>query len=221
MGTFEVLALIGSIVALIATVGIASLWPEPAPMIRRQEFPALGLRPAVAQDAGDTGAAQDTLPVTIYLADAEIHYPVQAAATRVLAAAGLRIHSASDPVLGSWFRHLRAAVDSTPYAPAARAGTPAVPRTSLVLAQDAAITSMLLRNADAIITALQPTPDAVVRLGAMLIVKANGTPMVVRLTAAQQGRLDDDPSLASSPRRITSALGISSGSTAKSTAAVL
>jgi hypothetical protein len=211
MGTFEVLALAGSIVALaatigVATIGMASLRPEPAPMTRRREFPAPGPRPA---------AAQDTLPVSIYLADAEIHYPVQAAATRVLAAAGLRIHSADDPVLGSWFRHLRAAVDCTPYAPAARGGTLTVPRTHLVLARDAAITETLLRNAGAVITALQPTPDAVVRLGAVLIVKANSKPMVVQLTAAQQARLDDDPGLASSPRAIASALGITSHAAAR------
>jgi len=212
VGTFVVLALIGSIAALIATIGIASLRPESPPITQWREFPAPGVRPA---------SAQDTLPVSIYLADAEIHYPVQAAATRVLAAAGLRIHSAGDPVPGSWFRHLRAAVDSTPYAPAARASTLSAPRTHVVLAHDAVITSTLLRNADAVVTALQPTSDAIVRLGAVLIVKAGGKPMVVQLTAAQQARLDRDPSLASSPRLIASALGITSGETAESAAALL
>jgi hypothetical protein len=212
VNTFEVLALIMGIVALIATIGITSLRPESAQIALWREFPVPGFRPA---------AAQDTLPVSIFLADAEIHYPVQAAATRVLAAAGLRIHSADDPVLGSWFRNLRAAVDSTPYAPAVREGTPTPVRTHPVLAQDAAITSTLLRNADAVITALQPTPDAIVRLGAVLIIKANGTPMVVQLTADRQATLDRDPSLASSPRAIASALGITSVAAARSATALL
>jgi hypothetical protein len=208
MGTFEVLALIGGIIALIATIGVASLRSEPESVILRQEFPVLGFSGPVAAD-------DDTLAVSIYLADAEIHYPVQAAATRALAAAGLRIHSADSPAFGSWFRHLRAAVDATPYAPAARGGTMTAARTHLVLAQDAAITATLLRNADAVVAALQPTRDAVVRLGAVLIVKANGKPAIAQLTAAQQARLDRDPTLASSPRVIASALGITSGAAAR------
>lgn len=203
MGTFEMVALSAGIVALIATVGIASLLTAPAPRIRRQAFPVPGF----------SGAADaDTLPVSIYLADAGLHYPVQAAATRVLAAAGLRIHSADDPVLGSWFRHLRAAVDNTPYSPAARGGTLTVPRTrpGQDLAQDAMITSALLENADAVITALQPTRDAVVRLGAILIVKTDGRPVVTQLTPAQQARLDHAPHLAAAPGKITAALGIAS-----------
>jgi hypothetical protein len=217
MGTFEVLALVGGIAALIATIGIVSLRSASAPIARWREFPAPGSRPA---------AARDTLPVSIYLAAAEIHYPVQAATTRVLAAAGLRVHSAydhsaDDPVPGSWFRRLRAAVDSTPYAPAARGGTPADIRDHLLLAQDAAITSALLRNADAVITALEPTPDAIVHLGAVLIVKADGKSMVAALTAAQQARLDRDPDLATSPRLIASALGVTSRSTARAAVGAL
>src|SRR4029077_20702688 len=113
----------------IATIGVASLRSEPDSVTMRQEFPVLGF-------TGPAAADGDTLAVSIYLADAEIHYPVQAAATRVLAAAGLRIHSADSPMLGSWFRRLRAAVDATPYAPAARGGTMTAARTHLVLAQD-------------------------------------------------------------------------------------
>ena len=201
MGTFEMVALSAGIVALIATVGIASLLTAPAPRIRRQAFPVPGF----------SGAADaDTLPVSIYLADADLHYPVQAAATRALAAAGLRIHSADDPVPGSWFRNLRAAIDDTPYSPAARGGTltAARPRDRLDLAQDAMITSSLMESADAVITALQPTRDAVVRLGAILIVKVDGTAAATRLTTAQQARLDGDPRLAAAPRKISASLGI-------------
>jgi hypothetical protein len=201
MGTFELVALSVGIVTLIATIGIASSWPVPAPRIRRRELPVPGF----------TGkATADILPVSVYLADAGIHYPVQAAATKALAAAGLRIHSADDPVLGSWFRHLRAAVDDTSYSPAARGGTLTATRTraGLALTQDAMITSALLENADAVITALLPTRDAVVRLGAVLIVKANGAPVIAELTPAQQARLDSDPSLAAAPRKIAAALGI-------------
>lgn len=202
MGTFEMVALSAGIVALIATVGIASLLTAPTPRIRRQAFPVPGF----------SGADADTLPVSIYLADAGLHYPVQAAATRVLAAAGLRIHSADEPVLGSWFRHLRAAVDNTPYSPAARGGTLTSTRTrpGQDLAQDAMITSALLENADAVITALQPTRNAVVRLGAILIVKTDGTPVVTQLTPAQQAKLDHAPHLAAAPGKITAALGIAS-----------
>jgi hypothetical protein len=55
---------------------------------------------------------------------------------------------------------------------------------------------------------LQPTKDAVIRLGALLIVKVDWTVSVNQLTAVQQLMLDHQPDLATSPHKIIAALGL-------------
>jgi hypothetical protein len=57
-GTFEMVTLVVSIIALIATIGIAALRSEPESVTLRQEFPVLGF-------TGPAAAADDTLPVSI------------------------------------------------------------------------------------------------------------------------------------------------------------
>ena len=76
----------------------------------------------------------------------------------------------------------------------------------LVLAQDASITATLLSNLAPVIASLQPTKDAVLRVGALLIVKVDWTVQVVQLTAAQQATLDHQPHLVSGPHEIIAVL---------------
>lgn len=83
----------------------------------------------------------------------------------------------------------------------------------LVLAQDAEVTAKLLQNLAPVLGALQPTKDAVIRAGALLIVKVDWVVSVFQLTAAQQARLDHRPQLASSPREIVAALSLVPGDT--------
>jgi hypothetical protein len=54
----------------------------------------------------------------------------------------------------------------------------------LVLAQDAEVTARLLQNLAPVIGSLQPTKDAVLRVGALLIVKVDWAVSVFQLTAA-------------------------------------
>lgn len=56
----------------------------------------------------------------------------------------------------------------------------------LVHAQDATVTATMLQNLGPVIAALQSTKDAVIRAGALLIVKMDSTLVVHQLTAAQQ-----------------------------------
>jgi hypothetical protein len=72
--------------------------------------------------------------------------------------------------------------------------------------QDAQVTAMLLQSVGPVLQALHPTKDAVVRAGALLIVKVDYVVQVHQLTAAQQARLDHRPQLAASPGEIISAL---------------
>lgn len=64
----------------------------------------------------------------------------------------------------------------------------------------------MLQNLGPVLVALQPMKEAVIRAGALLIVKMDSTLVVHQLTAAQQLQLDHQPQLAQSPHDILSAL---------------
>jgi hypothetical protein len=150
-----------------------------------------------------------TLEVTIYLADDRIHVQVEAAVETMLATAGLRIEDRDDPVLGSWFRRMVVGV-----------GDGAQPTAS----QPAEVTARLLESLAPVLSALQPTKDAVIRAGALLVVKAEWEVSVFQLAPAQQARLALRPDLARCPGEVVAGLGLAdSGRPGESTgrAAVL
>jgi hypothetical protein len=66
--------------------------------------------------------ARSALPVTIYLSDERIHDQVEAAVDDLLATAGLQVEDRDEPVIGSWFRRMRAALKDAARSPAAREG---------------------------------------------------------------------------------------------------
>lgn len=156
-------------------------------------------------------ARQMTLSVSIYLSDEADHEQVEAAVVELLAIAGLRIIDRGVPVLGSWFRQMRAAVGKAMRSRAARESVliaAHVADTRVVLAQDAAVTATLLQNLGPVITSLANTKDAVIRVGALMIVKVDWAVSVTQLTAAQQTLLDHRPQLAASPREILDILNL-------------
>ncbi|MFF8478866.1 hypothetical protein [Streptomyces sp. NPDC015414] len=155
--------------------------------------------------------AIDPLPVTIYLSDEGTSHDVQAAVEELLGHAGLAVIDREDPVLGSWFRRMRATISRAAGSQVVResALTAAhVADARLVLAQDATITATMMQNVGPVLASLQPTKDAVVRLGAVLIVKVDWEVRVIQLTAAQQAVLDHQPQLATSPRDVIGAIGL-------------
>jgi hypothetical protein len=106
---------------------------------------------------------------------------------------------------------MQATAERAARSPAAREGALVAAHaadTRLVLSQDAAVTATLLQNLGPVIVSLQPTKDAVLRVGALLIVKVDWAVSVFQLTAAQQARLDHHPHLASSPHEIIAALNL-------------
>jgi hypothetical protein len=160
------------------------------------------------------------LPITIYLSDESAHEQVETAVEDLLAAAGGHIEHRDDPVLGSWFRRMRARAGQAVHSPLAREATVLAAHaveSRLVHAQDASVTATMLQNLGPVIAALQPTKDAVIRAGALLIVKTDSTLVIHQLTPAQQLRLDHQPQLAQSPRDILSALEPQPGSSTQST----
>jgi hypothetical protein len=82
-----------------------------------------------------------------------------------------------------------------------------------VLTQDAEVTAKLLQNLGPLLASLQPTPDAVVRVGALLVVKENGVVTVRQLTSAQQLLLDHAPHLETSPRETLRTLRLAESAT--------
>lgn len=160
--------------------------------------------PVIASRSGDR-----TLPVTIYLADEHIHAEVEAAVEAMLEAAGLRIGSREDPVWGSWFRRMSARARDGLLSPAgqeaARTAAHALDA-RLVLSQDAEVTARLMENLAPVLTALHPTKDAVIRVGALVVIKVDGSVSVYQLTPAQQLQLNHSPWLATTPADLDAAL---------------
>jgi hypothetical protein len=145
------------------------------------------------------------------LSEEGIHDQVEAAVAELLEAAGLRIEERDEPVIGSWFRRMWASAKEILRSPAGREAVGVAIHaadTRLVLAQDAAVTAALLQNVPPVLIALQATKDAVLRVGALLIVKVDWVPGVFQLTAAQQAKLDHEPRLLVSPHEIIAALDL-------------
>jgi hypothetical protein len=159
--------------------------------------------------AGQFSDEVSLFPVTIYLVEAGGHERVQSAVENLLAASGLSIDAREDPVIGSWFRRMSATVTKAAKSPAAREEALALKHVldqQIVLGRDADITNRLLQNLGPVIASLQSTKDAVIRVGAILIVKVDWVVVILQLTAAQQAVLDHQPDLAAAPHEILRAL---------------
>jgi hypothetical protein len=153
-----------------------------------------------------------TASISLYLANEAIHADVEAVVDAFLATADLRVEGRGQPIIGSWFRTMRASARQAVHSLATREAALTVAHVAdarLVLAQDATITATLLQNLGPVIASLQPTKDAVLRVGALLIVKVEWVVQVFQLTAAQQALLDHQPRLVSSPHEIIKALELS------------
>ncbi len=178
-------------------------------------------RSAVAreQGSGKDILVETTVPITIYLSDESAHEEIQTAVEDLLAVVGGHIDHRDDPVLGSWFRRMRARIGQAVHSPLARetaALTAHAVESRLVHAQDAAVTATMLQNLGPVIAALQSTKEAVIRAGALLIVKTDSTLVIHQLTPAQQLRLDHQPQLAQSAHDILSALELQPGNSTQS-----
>ncbi len=164
-------------------------------------------------ERGPVQTEQEVVPVAVYVSDTVAHEQVEAAVEALLDSAGLTIVERDTPVLGSWFRRMRAAGSRATHSPATREAV-----TSIVGAADAwlsrpeaEVTAILMQNLGAVISALQPTKDAVVRVGTVLVVKVEWTVVVHQLTPGQRLLLDHNPGLESAPHSILAALGALDG----------
>lgn len=130
------------------------------------------------------------VPVAIYLSDGGDHELVESAVRQYLDSLGFSVIGREDPVTGSWWLRMLAAL-----------GIHAV-EARLVQAQDAQNTALLTQSLAPVIASLQSTKDAVIRLGAVLVVKVDWTIIVTQLTVEQQLVLDHSPQLMTTPQKI-------------------
>jgi hypothetical protein len=184
--------------------------------IRRHDPPPGALEhgaasaPVVGLNSMPPPSPLPAVQVSIYLSEEDGHERVEAAVEVLLSVAGLRVADREDPVIGSWFRRLRA---RSPVLREASEMAAHAAESRLVHAQDATITATMLQNLGPVISSLDSTREAVIRVGALLIVKADDRVVVHQLTAAQQLRLDHEPTLATAPHGVLAALGLPAQST--------
>jgi hypothetical protein len=141
--------------------------------------------------------------VSIYLSDETDHQQVEAAAEEALKRIGLLIYHRELPLAGSWFRRMYARLPGDGTNP-----LPAAPGTTAPGQAAANQEAALMTNLGNIIESLGSTRDAVVRLGPVLIVKANELLSANQLTPAQQQLLYQRPDLTAAPGEIVKALGL-------------
>jgi len=165
----------------------------------------------VSERSDRTPTSAETIAVSLYIDNEQIHEEVEAAVVELLNTAGYIIEHREDAITGSWSRRMRAAMRKV----ANDEATEEVAKTlahaaesRAVLAKDAYVTATLMQNLGPLIAALQPTKDAVIRVGALLVVKVEWVVAVHQLTARQQLILDHQPQLLLSPRDILVALGL-------------
>ncbi|HEX4831633.1 MAG TPA: CATRA system-associated protein [Trebonia sp.] len=157
------------------------------------------------------------VPVTIYLSEEAGHERVEQAVADLLAVAGLVITGRDEPVLGSWSRRMRAALAQAAQSPAGRAALEAAALRAdleLVRAREAEVAALWMANVGPLLTSLRHTPDAVIYLGVVLIVKSGGTPFVCKLSTHQQLVLNNAPHLVAAPDKVLALLGAAAGSAA-------
>jgi hypothetical protein len=152
-----------------------------------------------------------TVPVTIYLSDEAGYEVVEEAVDKLLADAGGDVDERGEPIFGSFFRSLQATfrrLATTPEGKEVAKVAAHAAEARLVQAQDATNTATLAGGLSQVLESLQNTTNAVIRIGALLIVKVDSDVMVHQLTATQQLKLDHKPDLTMSPRDILTALAL-------------
>ncbi|MFB9925732.1 glycosyltransferase [Amycolatopsis halotolerans] len=118
---------------------------------------------------------------------------------------GGQIFDRGDPVIKSWFRQMRAKLVYFSKSPAGQdiqevATHAAAAR--LVHAADANVTSTMMSNLAPVLNSLAPYSNAVLRIGALLIVKTDGVLVVQQLSPGQQLVLLRRPDLLTSPATV-------------------
>jgi hypothetical protein len=154
-------------------------------------------------------AIQRPFAVTVYLAEDDDHHAVQEALGDLLAAFDFDVVDSLPPLRGSWYRDFiassRRALTSRELGERLRKVERGI-ELQLLHKHQAEIDSMQGDAVAKLLTALEHTPDALVQIGSVLLVKVDGVPAVRNLTHVELRHLEDNPRLLTSPATILDAL---------------
>lgn len=149
------------------------------------------------------------LAVTVYLAQDQGHQVVEDALADLLTAFDLEVVENLPPLRGSWYRDVvassRRALTSRELGERLRKVERGI-ELQLLHKQQAEIDSMQGDAVAKLLTALEHTPDALVQIGSVLLVKVDGVPAVRNLTQLELRHLEHNPRLLTSPATILDAL---------------
>lgn len=154
------------------------------------------------------GLLESVVPVTIYLSDGDDHELVESTVEQYTRSLGLIVVGREDPVAGSWFRGMLAAVRTHVANDPVASDVAVKIHAQYLQQQNAQNTALFMQNLGSVIASLQSTKDAVIRVGAILVVKVDWTLVVTQLTARQQLKLDHSPQLVAAPQEILHVLGL-------------
>lgn len=146
-----------------------------------------------------------TVPVVVYLDSAEHAERVERAVEDVAGAYGLRIIDREPPVVRSWFRRMSAKFEEAGGPATARRLARELDRAVELRAVDQVQAQVDSAQGDAVaklLTALADTPNAVIQIGSVLLVKVDGIPRVRNLTQAELAYLQRNPELFHDPAAV-------------------
>lgn len=142
-------------------------------------------------------------PLYIYLADGSEHAAVERAVDAWLTEAGFTVVLRKPPTTGSWKREIWVGIKAI--ADAHGQAAQAIP--------DATAVTQLMDSTARVLASLENSSDAAIRFGPLLIIKADGVPIVTHLNETQVAKLDlGGPAMLESPRRLIRQLGLDEGS---------
>lgn len=154
-------------------------------------------------------AVQRPFAVTVYLAEENSHPAVQEALDGLLNAFDFEVVDRLPPVRGSWYQDLiatsRHALTSRELGERLQKVERGI-ELQLLHKQQAEIDSLQGDAVAKLLAALEHTPDALVQIGSVLLVKVDGVPAVRNLTQVELHYLEHNPKLLTSPATILDAL---------------
>jgi hypothetical protein len=169
-----------------------------AEALGRRQFGTAGYHPGHEDGASDSFLR--STPVSVYV-DGE-HAGVEEALADVLAAFGLEITDSFPPIRGSWYRAFVTRAKKAATAPEFTSRLAKLERALELQVIHRAQAEVDAAQGDAVaklITALGKSPNAIIQIGSVLLIKVDGVPVVRNLTQIELGHLERNPALFRDP----------------------
>lgn len=201
-------------------------WNPSQPPIGYQETAPEPARIGLTTSADDTFRSpyhlmQRDVPVAIYLSDGSAHEDVQRLVEDLADTLDLDVVYRGPEVTGSWFRAFTARTRSKVAGSELRDRLQKLERGIELHALHRAQAEVDEKQGSTVaqlLTALDGTPNALIQIGSLLIVKVDGVPAVRNLTQLELRHLEQNPQLLGDPRGVLAALQQSSPGTLASNA---